>query len=153
MKIPDELAMKLQAMAGQQCSLQRVANDKSLFLGFGEILNSATAPHGAWEIGTYDCSWRIIREGKVLCGRDDTIDDIVELKDAVKRIRMGCFASLSHLSEFDIRITLSCGTKIDFLCTISEDDEVLHVFFPSKEVAVFTAMDGWRLGRSDEAWA
>ncbi len=151
--IPSIIEQKLKLLVGQKCSLQRVANDKSLFLGFGEVQESTTTPHGTWEIGTYDCAWRVLRSGKVICGRDDAIDDIGELKDALGGITLGNFESLSHVSEFDFRVRFSCGTAIDILCTISDDDQVIHVFFPQKEVAVFSVLAGWRFGRSDRPLA
>lgn len=150
--IPQIIERMLSLMIGQQCSLQRVANDKSLFVGFGQVQDSTTTPHAVWEIGTYNCAWRVVRSGKVICGRDDAIDDIIELKDAFANVKLGSFESIGHISEFDVRIGFSCGTAIDVLCTLSDNDQVLHIFFPEKEVATFSLDAGWRLGRSDAPW-
>ena len=28
---------------------------------------------GEWELGTYGCAWRVIGDGKILCGSDDSV--------------------------------------------------------------------------------
>ena len=150
--IPPKIVEKIRSLVGRECTLQRVGNDKSLFIGFGNIHNMNTTPHGTWEIGAYDCSWRVVRSGSVLCGRDDAIDKINDLQTAFRDIKLGDFVSLNHLTDLDIRITFLCGTAIDVLCTISEDDEVLHIFFPENQVIVFSVGEGWRMGRSDKPW-
>ena len=151
-----ELANKLIKMVGLKCILQRIGDDRSLFVGFGELhsANSGRSiiPHAEWEIGSYDCGWRVARDGEIVCGKDDTIDDIRELKDRFSNIQLGSFVSLYNFSDFDTRIMFSCGTIIDILGTMSDDDEILHMFFPDNEVATFSIREGWLLGRSDRPW-
>ena len=150
--IPDEAEQLLQKLVGQPCTLRRVGGDRSLFIGFGYVETTTTKPHASTEIGTYDCAWRVSQDGKVLCGRDDAVDDVSELEERLSRIDIGTFAAVSALSEFDIRIQFSTGVSLDILCTISDDDEVMHIFFPDKVVLTFQPVKGWQLGRSDEPW-
>jgi hypothetical protein len=52
----------------------------------------------------------------------------------------------------DVRIEFDNGVSVDILATISDDDEVLHIFCPDKFVIAFSIADGWSAGPSDEAW-
>ena len=150
--IPDDAKELVHALTGQPCTLQRIGSDRSLFIGFGDVDTTSTKPHASTEIGTYDCSWRVSRGGSVLCGRDDAVDEISELQDCLSGINLGEFVAISQLSEFDVRLEFSAGICIDVLCTISDDDEVIHIFFPNKEVLTFQPSKGWRFGRSDQPW-
>ncbi len=142
----------LDELVGKSCTLQRVGSDRSLFLGFGEIDRARTVPHAGTEIGTYDCAWRICQNGKVICGRNDPVDDVKELQEMLSSVDLGEFRSISLISEYDVRIQFSTGKTVDVLCTVSGDDEVVHVFFPENEVLVFQPEHGWRFGRSDQPW-
>jgi len=152
-ELPPSIALELSALVGQSCTLQRIGTDRSLSIGFGRIDASGVAPHGEWEIGTYDCSWRVVRKGRVLCGCEDAVDSVDDLRERFMQVGIGEFLSLEHLSEYDLRVNFSSGTSIDILCTISDDDEVMHVFFPGKLVAAFSVKNGWMIGPSDKPWS
>lgn len=157
-KRPSQLTLKdvkelLQSQAGQVCSIKRIGSNRSLFIGFGDVETSGIQPHARMEIGSYDCSWRVIRQDEVICGKDDAVDRLSELQDALLKIDFGGFVDINQISEFDIRVGTSTGVCVDILCTISDDDETLHIFFPDKQVLTFQATKGWRLGRSDEPWS
>lgn len=139
-------------LVGRPCTLQRVGSDRSLFLGFGVIDTERTIPHARIEMGTYDCAWRVCHNGKVICGRNDMVDDVDELQEMLSGVRLGEFQSIGLISEYDVRIQFSTGAMVDVLCTVSGDDEVVHVFFPEHEVLVFQPEQGWRFGRSDQPW-
>ena len=81
--IPEKAKLLLDKLRGQPCTLQRIGSDKSLFIGIGEVDTSGTKPHAEVEFGTYDCAWRVIREGKLICGRDDTVDEVIELENCL----------------------------------------------------------------------
>lgn len=150
--IPEKAKLLLEELRGRSCTLQRIGSDKSLFIGIGEIDTSGTTPHAEIEFGTYDCAWRVSQEGKVICGIDDAVDEVHELENCFSAVALGDFMALKQLSEFDVRLEFSTGVVVDILCTISDDDEVIHVFFPHKEVLTFQSEAGWRFGRSDEPW-
>ncbi|MCP4097095.1 MAG: hypothetical protein GY748_12730 [Planctomycetaceae bacterium] len=150
--IPEKAKLLLEELRGRSCTLQRIGSDKSLFIGIGEIDTSGTKPHAEIEFGTYDCAWRVAREGKVICGSDDAVDEVLELENCFSAVVLGDFMALQQLSEFDVRLAFSTGVVVDIMCTISDDDEVIHVFFPRKEVLTFQPETGWRFGRSDEPW-
>ncbi|MGY8767910.1 MAG: hypothetical protein ACKVH8_05665 [Pirellulales bacterium] len=156
-KIPSPISNALKEMVDQKCNLQRIGEYKSLTLGFGKIENVVTpisnAAHGQWEIITYDCSWRVIKQGKVLCGSGDLVDSIDNLIESFSLLKLGRFVSLEHLSEFDIRVNFSSEMSVDLLCTTSEDDdEILQIFLPNHQVAIFSIIYGWKIGRSDAPW-
>jgi hypothetical protein len=154
MKLPKTISQKLKLLLGQKCTFCRVESDKSLFLGFGETHFSKRTgtPHGEWEIGTYDGGWRFVRPGMLVCSRYDLGSTCTELNVCVNTIHLGYLKEVSNVSEFDVRFTFSCGTCIDFLTTISDDNEVVHIFIPDKEIVVYTAEYGWQIGRSDLPW-
>ena len=150
--IPDKAKRLLQALSGQPCTLQRIGSDKSLFIGFGDVETVSMKPHASTEIGTYDCSWRVISKGMVVCGRDDAVDEVSELQECLSKIYLGKFVAIRQISEFDVQIQFSTDVIVEVLCTISDNDEVIHIFFPDKEVLTFQPVEGWRFGRSDEPW-
>jgi hypothetical protein len=150
--IPDDARVLIKELIGQTCTLQRIGSDRSLFIGFGEVDETRTMPHGAIEIGTYDCAWRVSLAGKVLCGKNDAVDDVSELQACFSKINLGEILEITQTSEFDVRIRFSTNICVDILCTISDGDEVLHIFFPMKKVVTFCPNEGWRFGRSDEPW-
>jgi hypothetical protein len=152
LRISNESKRLLQTLSGQPCTLQRIGSDRSLFIGFGHVDRAGLKPHASTEIGAYDCSWRIVRGGRVVCGKDDAVDGVEELHERFSRICLGRCVAISQPSELDVRIEFSTDVVVDILCTISDDDEVLHIFFPNKQVLTFQAVEGWRLGRSDEPW-
>jgi hypothetical protein len=151
--IPDDVKLLLQSLVGQSCTLQRINRDRSLFIGFGEVEETSSKPHATTEIGIYDCSWRISSNGKIVCGKDDAVDELADLQECFNRINLGEFVALSQITEFDIRIQFSTSINLDILCTTSDDDEAFHIFFPSKVVLTFNPDEGWRLGRSDKPWS
>ena len=151
-ELPSGIVRELRALVGQSCTLHRIRTDRSLSIGFGSIDGSGRSPHGEWEIGTYRGSWRVVRNGVILCGSRDAVDSINDLNDCLTRTGIGEFLSIEHLSRLDFRVNFSSDVSIDIFCTFSDDDEVLHIFFPGKKVAAFSAQTGWMMGPSDQPW-
>ena len=146
----------IDGLIGQVCCLQTIGKDRSLNLGFGEAVRHkssiAEADHGAWEIGTYYCSWRIVHENLIACGSNDTVGGVEELRQKIRDLEWGRFSAIRHLSEFDLRVEFENGMCVDFLATISDNDEVVHIFCPGKFVLEFSLANGWRAGPSDQPW-
>jgi len=146
----------LDRLVGKLCWRKQVGNDRSLSLGFGERVNhKATLTdrmYGEWEVGTYRCAWRIAKNGKVLCASQDAVDNIGELNNALSRIELGRFVALRHLTALDVQLECDNGITVDFLTTISDDDECFHIFCPGKQIVVFSPIDGWKVGPSDKPW-
>jgi len=143
-------------MVGKPCCRQQVGRGRSLSLGFGEKIRRATAisdgVYGEWEIGTYYGSWRVIHDGKILCGSRDAADSIEDLNVALSRIRFGRFANLRQLTDWDVRVELDNGVMIDFLAEVSDDDEVFHIFCPENRCVQFSIVGGWKTGPSNMPW-
>ena len=108
---------------------------------------------GEWELGTYGCAWRVIGDGKILCGSDDSVDSIDELDRALNHIAFGAIISLQRRGRFDICIELDNNMAIDFFASASDDDELFHIFCPGNKYVRFTAQRGWALSDSDKPWS
>lgn len=150
-----ELDPYLAALSGQPCCRKRIGRGKSLSLGFGKKVFHGNAKlveeyYGEWELGSYYPAWRIIGGGKILCASQDAVDSLEELQVRLDELAIGSFVSLSQTAEFDTRIELEGGFRVDFLSTISDDDESFHIFGPSALFVRFGPIQGWSIGKSDE---
>lgn len=150
--MPREVVEGLKELIGKECTLQRIGTDRSLFIGFGSITTTTAKPHAEFEIGTYDCAWRVFDGKRILCGRNDAVDDMDELNQRFSKLQLGKIVSIDRLTELDTRIEFSNGLSVDICCTISDDDQILHIFLPMKRVIRFSLCDGWRIGPSDSPW-
>ena len=155
--LTDEVAAIVHEMVGQPCCRAEVGWLRSLSVGFGNLipvkgLRGQIKEYGEWEAGVYFNSWRIIRDGKVLCGSRDSVDTVEELDLALKNITFGKFVSLQQLTAFDIRIECDNRVIIDFLITQSGEEEGFHIFCPRNRIVTFTVKDGWRVGPADGPW-
>ncbi|WP_076350452.1 hypothetical protein [Paludisphaera borealis] len=143
-------------VVGQICCHQHISKDRSLSLGFGDVVRHtsaiADADHGKWEVGTYYSSWRILRGKQIVCGSQDTVDSIDALREAMNSVKWGSCTSIRQLTDFDVRVEFDNDVVVDFLATISDEDEVFHLFCPNKIVVAFSITDGWRAGPSDKPW-
>lgn len=152
--IPPHVQKELKSLFGQPCCRQFVGYDKSFFIGFGKVIMKRTrrgeAPHGLWEIGVYVSAWRVIRDGVILCGSSDTVDNIDELGQRLPNCDGAKCVSLEMLSDFDVRIWLDNGICIDVLASAGDSDEIVHVFLPSRRVAFLSRRSGWDVEDSDK---
>lgn len=144
-------------LIGNPSCRQRVGRGRSLSVGFGDKVphskpKTADPFYGEWEIGTYSSAWRIIREGRVVCGSSDLVDSIDELDGRLQAIQLGAVVAIEALSQFDIRVKLDNGVLIDFICASAEDDEMFHIFGPENLYIEYTCPDGWKVGRSNAPW-
>lgn len=145
----------IQPMFGKTCCKTRVWRSRSLRLGFGEKIYHGNPKliddfNGEWEIGTYRCAWRIIQAEMIICGSNDAADSIDELDAAVKQIDLGRIISLTMCpSGIDIRAEFDTGISVDFLSTISDDDDCFNVFCPDNMCANYDVERGWLIGKSD----
>jgi len=140
---------------GNLCCKQRVWQHKSLTLGFGERVlhgNSKLIDNfwGEWEIRTYCNSWRVIKDGKVICGSNDIDDSIKELDAALGQIAFGRILSLTQeASGLDIRARFDTGIIVDFLTTVSEHDETVSIFCPRNVCVSFSPAEGWLIEKNE----
>jgi hypothetical protein len=145
----------IQPMLGKLCCKKRVWSFKSLTLGFGKKVYHGKKLiddfYGEWEIRTYCYAWRVIKNGKILCGSNDALDHINELTAVLKRIKFGRIVSLEQLTNFDVRVEFDTGIVVDFLATVSDEDEGLYISncFEHKTIK-FTVGNGWKSGPSNK---
>jgi len=144
-------------LIGKRCCRQRVGRGLSLSVGFGEKVpqseSKAADPfYGEWEFGTYSSAWRVIQEGRVVCGSSDVVDSIEELDERLQAIKLGAVLAIETLSQLDIRIKLDGEIYIDFICASAEDDEMFHIFGPESLYVEYTCRDGWKVGKSNAPW-
>ena len=143
-------------IVGQTCTRCHIANDRSLFLGFGELGGIEPVKqeqyHGTWDIGTYRSSWRIGRGKQLICGSKDVADSVDKLRAKINQLNLGRCTAIHHLTYFDVRIQFDSDAFVDILATFSDDDEVLHIFFPQNVVVVFTIPTGWDTAPTNKPW-
>ena len=143
-------------MFGKSCCRQTVGHPRGLRLGFGEKIYHGNAKlndsyYGEWEIGTYYASWRILRNNKILCASGDLVESLGELEAIVKKCDFGRIVSLNHMTDFDLRAEFDSGLSVDFLATISDDDECFTIIYEPGHMAVqFAVGTGWTLGLSNK---
>lgn len=120
-------------------------------MGFGEKIYHNNPRlndtyYGEWEIGTYHCCWRVVKEGKILCGATDPVDYNDELEVPLNEIKFGSIISIDNPTTMDVRVTFDSGVIIDFLSTISYQDEYFHIICPEKENKYIEFLPGgeWR---------
>ena len=151
-----DVAVLVEQIIGKSCTRKEVGRMRSLSLGFGAEVRSTIKLnekiYREWEVGTYRCAWRVVREGIVLCGSQDVVDSIEELNLALDRIEFGRFMSLRQFSDLDVRVEFDSGVAVDFLATISDEDECFHIFCPPKRFIQFSVRNGWKAGPSDKPW-
>jgi len=161
MKLPQRnMDRKIKAfikpMLGKVCCKKRVWSFKSLKLGFGKKVYHGKKLiddfYGEWEITTYCYAWRVIKNGKILCGSSDAVDHVNELTAVLKRIKFGRIISLEQLSNFDVQVGFDTGVVVDFLATVSDEDEGIVIFSPERKAIKFTVGSGWKTGPSDKPW-
>jgi len=147
----------ISGVVGLPCSRKEVGRSRSLSLGFGGEVRSSVKLNDKlyreWEIGTYRSAWRVVCGGTVLCGSQDVVDSIDELDAALQKIELGRFVSLRMIDDLDIRIEFDNGKAVDFLSTMSDEDEVLHIFCPDRRVVEFSVRGGWKTGPTDRPLA
>jgi hypothetical protein len=151
-----EVKASIKPMLGKLCCNKRVWSFKSLALGFGKKVHHGKklvdSFYGEWEIRTYCYAWRVIKNGKILCGSQDAVDSVDELTTVLKPIKFGHVISLEQMTNFDVRVAFDTGVAVDFLAAVSDEDEGLNIFCPENKVIEFTVGGGWRIGSSDKPW-
>lgn len=140
---------------GKKCCRVRVGAYKSLSLGFGgkKYHNNQKIDddfYGEWEMGTYYCAWRVCKNNRILCGVSDPEETINDLNARVQKIDFGSLYSVTQLSEMDIRVETDSGVVVDFLATISDDDEYFHIFCPDNVYIELSKGGKWTIGKSNK---
>jgi hypothetical protein len=146
----NEIARTIEKIVGQPCTRKAVGRMKSLSLGFG----GKTQPdknYRVWECGTYNCAWRVVCDGKVLCGSQDPLD-LNEFNALLEGLDFGRFASIENLNRLDMRVNFDTGVAIEFITTFGDDDESFHIFGPEHIFIKFSVKSGWGIGPSDKPW-
>jgi hypothetical protein len=151
------LRCELVKLLGKPCSSKSVGEYRSLTLGFGEQIKKSSTRSGVsicseWELGTYNSAWRIISNGRILCGNMTPVDTNQELDDELAKIALGKIVDIKMLSMFDVRLDLDNEISIDFLSVANYEGESFFVFGPSHLYIQYHYCDGWRIGKSNEPW-
>lgn len=154
--IPVEIAEKLWHLLGVPCTLKRVQSYRELFVDFGPLKKSKSRlerDYADWHVFVDWNAWRFVRQGCVLCGRNDVVNDIHELDANVRAIEIGSFAGMTALNQYDVRIHFSCGSSLDLLSTERDAASGLFNFFmPDNEIFKYSLENGWQMGPSNASW-
>ena len=102
--------------------------DKCLQIGLGEkslrkARSKGVSFYGQWEIVTYNASWRIIRDGKILIASQS--EDLVE-KEIVS-LPVFELEKIIELTKYDVSFIFSNNFEVDFFNCFTEDDELIDV--------------------------
>jgi len=156
MEMDSKVKALIEPMLGKLCCRKRVWSFKSLALGFGKKIQHSGKLvddfYGEWEIQTYCYAWRLIKDGKILCGSGDAVDHVNELTAVLKCVKFGRIISLEQLTALDVRIGFDTGISIDFLAAVSDEDEGITIFCPDNKCVKFTVGNGWKIGPSNKPW-
>ncbi|MCQ2579797.1 MAG: hypothetical protein MJ159_03775 [Treponemataceae bacterium] len=103
--------------------------DKSLFIGLGDKnikkKKSCVSFYGTWEIGTYNASWRIIKDGKIFIASES--ENLAAEAREIISLPPYKLIGIYEPSVFDLRFIFSDNLIIDFFNSYSEDDEFVHI--------------------------
>jgi hypothetical protein len=153
MKITEPEFQKLIApLIGLPNCRKKVGYRKSLSFGFGEKITNPKLRdgyYGEWEIGTYNCAWRIIKDSRIVCGSCDPVDSIQDMDSLVQSIEFGGVLNIHQIGEVDFRVDFKNKISAEFFSAISDNDEVFHVFCPGNKCIEFTLEGGWEIGASN----
>ena len=139
-----------QEIINQQICRIDFRRDKSLFIGLGNkypTCRKAVSFYGQWEIGTYNASWRIIKDGKILIASESE-----KLMAGEKEIVLLPQFKLEEINEptpFDLSFVFSSNLKIDFFNCYTEDDEFIHVIKNDKTWWEKKQNGLWSKGKDD----
>ena len=151
-----EVQAAIRPMIGKACCRARVGSPRSLSIGFGKRLphghrRLGDSYYGEWEIGTYYGSWRIIKEGVIICGSNDT-DGCEDLSRRLMALEFGRILSVRNVDAYDISAEFDSGIVVNFLATSSDEDERFHIFCPDSIYVEFSVGGVWRIGKSNAPW-
>jgi hypothetical protein len=138
-----------------ECCGQRVSWLRSLSVEFGKKI-----PHnnpksndkfvGEWRVGTFQSTWRVVKDEVLVCASQDFGDSAADLDVAFSKLKFDRFKAIEIVSKFDIRVHFYNGVHIDFLGAISDDDEIFHIFGPDSLYVGYSIVNGWKVGKSNE---
>jgi hypothetical protein len=80
------------------------------------------------------------------------VEHIDDLRQKMSAIEWTQCSAIRQLTDLDVQVEFDNGVFVDFLATISDEDEVLHLFCPDKLVVTFSIAEGWMVGPSDKPW-
>lgn len=155
--ISAEVSEFIQPLLGKAVCRQQVGDGRSLSIGFGQKVFHSNPKkkdiyYGEWEIGTYTAAWRIIREDQIVIGSQDLFETLTDFDQALHRVMLPPIQVIEQSSNFDIRVVLSGGLSLEFLCASASDDEMFHIFAPDSKYLEFTCKHGWKIGAADAPW-
>jgi len=150
----DTVKMAVASLYGKSWCNAVVGNFKSLSLTFCKTVN--TGPENAeivreWKISTYYCSWRIIRNNMIILGSNDS-NDLNLLNQELSKIIFKEVIFITNYTAHDVNVLFEDGTSINFINTISDNDETFHMFCPDNIYIKFNSQGAWEIGPSNRPW-
>lgn len=148
-----------QALAGSiglPCHQLFIGEHASLSIGLGRS-GPAPAKMGAkqryeWEMGTYSRGWRVLREGRIVCGALDLDANEFDISHLLSPHEIGCLVAVQSNGCMDVTLQFEHKMEIQFLTLMVEDDELFHAFGPQSIYVQFDALHGWQVGKSNRPW-
>ena len=156
--IPDSVLEHLLKLRGMPCEDVSLGRNSLLRMSFGAITEKKLRKESPgisyeWEIGSFYNNWRLVKNGNIVAGAQDTDQGGSYVKDHLLAREFGALREVVQTSAYgDISVFFSGGQEIQFMALISEDDEIFHVFCPGFTFVEFNPRKGWTLGVSNKPW-
>jgi hypothetical protein len=152
-----DIANAIGSIYGKKFCSANIGKHNSLSIGFGEkiahnIERLADKYLCEWRAGTYYSSWRIIRDGKIILGSNDS-NDIEYLNSKLNELDFKEIVEIINYNSLDVQVVLKNGMIIQFINTISDEDETFHIFCPENICVVFSTEGLWEIGPSNASWS
>jgi hypothetical protein len=152
-----DIANAIESICGKKFCSANVGKHNRLSIGFGEktshnIERLADKYLCEWRIGTYYSSWRIIRDGKIILGSNDS-NDFEYLNSQLNELDFKEIVEITNYNPLDVQVVLKNDMIIQFINTVSDEDETFHMFCPENLCVVFTTEGLWKIGLSNAPWS
>lgn len=116
-------------LVGKPCCYIKIGYGSNFRIGAGEKIYYKNPKlhgkfHGEWDIICRSYAWRIIKNGKFLCGSDDEIEDIEEI---IETLNLGVFTKIERERKagIDFSLHFEDGIIVDYFCCSTNDNQMM----------------------------
>lgn len=137
-------------LIGKECCSIRIGFGSMLRIGIGEKVFYENPKlkgkfHGEWDIISRSCSWRIVKENKILCGDND---DIEECSNIVNKLTCGRVKDIFQTFEPDLTIQFDNNIHIEYFSNSLDDNQL--IIMSRNKISYDLTVDGWIKENNDK---
>lgn len=141
----------LSEMIGKSCCDIRIRHGNVFLLAMGDKIpydnpRLKDRYHGEWDLMVEDCAWRVLRDGKFVCGSGD---DLEVWDSRVQNLMSLKLKDIIQVSAVDISFLFDKGYEISIIGT-SQVDNYFTILCPNNFFAQFNSSGEWIIGDSNE---